>query len=61
MCVSNSGFYNLIYRRTVFAELDNLELFECIQHSDAIISWRGLAWRWDTFQMCLNNKGIELP
>lgn len=59
ICVSNNGF--TIWYRTEFGKLDNLELFEYIQHSDSIISWRGLAGRWDTFQMCLNNKGIELP
>lgn len=43
-----------------FGEPGNLELSQYIQHSDSIISWRGLARHWDTFQMCLNNKGIEL-
>lgn len=45
----------------MFGELDNLELFEYTQHSDSIISWRSLGLHWDAFQMCLNNRGIELP
>lgn len=39
----------------------NLELLEHTQHSDTIISWRGLSLYWDVFQMCLNNRGIKLP
>lgn len=47
--------------RKVFGGPDNLELFEYTQHSDSIISWRSLGLHWDAFQMCLNNRGIELP
>lgn len=34
---------------------------EYTQHSDSIISWRSSGLHWDAFQMCLNNRGIELP
>lgn len=56
--ISNNSF--TVGWRKVF-KVDNLELLEHIQHSDTIISWRGLSLYWDVFQMCLNNRGIKLP
>lgn len=61
ICIKQQCHSSTAGWREVFGGLDNLELFEYTQHSDSIISWRSIGLCWDAFQMCLNNRGIELP